>query len=146
MITRWNPFNELTRLQREMNDLFDTRMSRSEDPKVEQGWRPAVDIFEDSELFVLTAELPGLTSQDVEVKMEDQQLSIRGERKLEHEDKRDGYHRIERTYGRFMRTFSLPNTVESEKIEASYKNGLLQILIPKRTEVLPKQITVKVTG
>lgn len=147
MIVRWNPWTELNRLQREMNDLFENRMrGTADDGEVETGWRPLVDIYEDADHFLLTVELPGLTAKDVEIKVEEQRLTLRGERKLEFEEKKDNYHRVERTYGKFVRTFTLPNSVDAEHIEANYKEGLLAISIPKKAEVKPKQITVKVGG
>lgn len=144
MIVRWNPFQELNRLQREMNGLFENRQYGEDEPNTAD-WRPSVDIYEDTERFVLMAELPGIDPSKVDLKVEENRLMLRGERKLENEEKRDYYHRIERSYGTFARTFSLPTTVEGTKISAEYKNGVLRVSIPKKPEVMPKQISVKIT-
>ena len=145
MLVRWNPWNEVGRLQRDMNDLFYNRLNGPEgDTELSGGWRPEVDIFEDPERFLLSAELPGLEPDDVDIKVEDHTLTLSGERKLEFEDRKESYHRIERTYGKFSRTFSLPESVDAEKILAEYKNGLLKVSIPKKPQVLPKKISIKV--
>jgi HSP20 family protein len=147
MIVRWNPFQELNRLQRDMNGLFENRLYGQEDETTPNtaDWRPSVDIYEDPERFLLMAELPGIDPSKVDLKVEENRLMLRGERKLENEEKRDYYHRIERSYGTFARTFSLPTTVEGAKISAEYKNGVLRVSIPKKPEVMPKQISVKIT-
>jgi len=146
MIVRFNPFHELNRIQREMNALFDSRMSNNadEDSPTTCDWRPAVDIYEDNERFVLWAELPGIDPARVDLTVEDNRLSLRGERKLENVEKKENYHHIERMYGTFARTFTLPNTVDGTKITADYKQGLLTVSIPKKPEVQPKQISVKI--
>ena len=146
MIVRWNPFNEMNRLQREMNALFDNRASGNadEDSPTTCDWRPAVDIYEDNERFVLWAELAGIDPARVDLTVEDNRLSLRGERKLENVEKKENYHHIERSYGTFARTFTLPNTVDGNKITADYKHGLLTVSIPKKPEVQPKQISVKI--
>jgi HSP20 family protein len=144
MIVRWNPFQELDRLQRDMNALFENRMQRDDETTAVADWRPSVDIYEDNERFVLTAELPGIDPTKVDLKVEENRLSLRGERKLEFEDRKENYHRVERFYGTFARTFSLPNTVDGQKIVAEYKNGMLRVTIPKKPEVMPKQISVKI--
>jgi len=145
MIVRWNPFQELNRLQREMNALFETQVQQgtAENPMV-CDWHPSVDVYEDNERFLLTAELPGVDANKVDIRVEDNRITLRGERALEREDKKEHYHRIERAYGTFARTFTLPTTVDATKISADYKLGLLQISIPKKPEVMPKQITVRV--
>ena len=139
---QWNPWQEMRRLQRDMNDVLDNE-PRSGSPEV--GWQPAVDIYEEVERFLVTVEAPGIDPEKVEVRVEDNHLTLRGSRELEFEDRKENYHRLERDYGIFTRTFSLPTTVEAEKIVAEYKQGLLRITIPKRSEVLPKKITVRVT-
>ncbi len=132
MLTRFDPFAELNRFQREM--------SRSFEPS---SWTPAVDIFEDKESIQVRAELPGVKTEDVKVDVENNVLTLRGERKLEHEDKKDSYHRIERWYGAFTRQFMLPRTVDPEHIDAQLKDGVLTVRLPKRAEVKPRQISVK---
>jgi HSP20 family protein len=144
MIVRWSPFQELNRLQRDMNALFESRTSDDETTNVAD-WRPAVDVYEDHERFVLSAELPGVDPGTVDLRVEEGRLTLRGERKLDNEQRKENYHRIERYYGTFARTFSLPTSVDGSKISAEYKHGLLRVSIPKKPEVMPKQISVKIT-
>lgn len=132
MLTRFDPFAELNRFQREM--------SRSFEPN---GWMPAVDIFEDKESIQVRAEIPGVKNEDVKIDVENNILTLRGDRKLENEDKKDGYHRIERFYGSFTRQFMLPRTVDAEHIDAQLKDGVLTVRIPKKAEVKPRSIAVK---
>lgn len=148
MIVRWTPWQDLNRLQREMNTLFENRAAATTNAPNEApmcDWLPAVDVYEDTERYVVTAELPGFDPKQVDVKVEDNRLTLRGERKLEREEKKENYHRVERAYGTFTRTFTLPTTVDVTKITAEYKHGLLHVSIPKKPEVTPKQVTVKVT-
>ena len=141
---QWNPWQDMQRLQSQMNGLFEHHR-QDEQPTRESGWSPSVDIYEDHERFLVSAELPGVDPQTVDLRIEDNHLTVRGSRDLEFADHRENYHRIERQYGTFTRTFSLPATVNSDKIMAEYKHGLLRISIPKRAEVMPKQITVKIS-
>jgi HSP20 family protein len=144
MIVRWNPWQEMNRLQEEVNSIFDTRRRRETETEPEWAWKPAVDIYEDAERYLLTVEVPGMDSTQVQIKVEDSHLTLRGDRKLDHEEKKENYHRLERAYGTFYRSFSLPTTVDAEKISADYKQGLLKVSIPKKAEVRPKQISIKV--
>jgi HSP20 family protein len=142
MLTRFDPFRDLARLQEEVSRAFgEDRMFR---PSESVGWTPACDIYEDDEGLALKFELAGVEPKDVDIRFENGVLTIRGERKLEREDKRDNYHRIERQYGTFTRSFSLPASVDGEKIRAEAKTGVLQILLPKRAEAKPRSIQVKV--
>jgi HSP20 family protein len=134
MLTRWNPFEEMQRLQDEAFRTFGGQR---------QEWRPAVDIHEDEQAIKLMAELPGVRQEDVSVEIEDNVLTLTGERKLEHEDKREGYHRIERAYGAFSRSFVLPRTVDTQGIEAQMREGTLTVRLPKRAETQPRRIDVK---
>lgn len=143
---RWNPYQELSRLQREMNNLFESASRTETDDTPQVDWRPAVDIYEDAERFLLTAELTGIDPSKVDLRVEENRITLRGERKLEREEQKQNYHRVERPYGTFGRTFTLPVTVDATKIAAEYKHGLLHVSIPKKPEVMPKQITVKVNG
>lgn len=143
---RWNPWQDLHRLQREMGNLFESQFGRSEEPTAEWGWQPAVDIFEDKEHYLVVAELPGIDPSKVDLKVEDNRLTLHGAREIEYPERKESYHRIERQYGSFGRTFTLPTTVQADAIQAEYKHGLLRIKIPKRAEVMPKSISVKVTG
>jgi HSP20 family protein len=139
--TRWEPFRDLARLQDEMTRLFDDRAYRSGESV---GWTPSCDIFEDEDGLALRFDLAGVDPKDVDIQFENGVLTLKGERKLEKEDKRENYHRIELPYGTFTRTFSLPGTVDAEKIRAEARNGLLTVYLPKRVEAKPRAIQVKV--
>ncbi|HTP24183.1 MAG TPA: Hsp20/alpha crystallin family protein [Anaeromyxobacteraceae bacterium] len=126
-----------------MSRLFDDRLvARAGGESV--GWTPKVDIFEDAEGVSLRFELAGVEAKDVDIRFENGVLTLRGERKLEHEDKRDNYHRLELSYGVFTRSFSLPGTIDADKIKAESKNGVLTVYLPKRSEAKPRAIQVKV--
>lgn len=135
MLTNWDPFSEIQRLQEEMNRRLNGGTG--------QAFRPAVDIYEDKESIVLTAELPGLKAEDVNIDVHEGVLTLRGERKLEREEKRDGYHRIERSYGKFSRSFSLPEGVDDEQCQADMRDGILRLRLPKKPQPQPKRIQVK---
>ena len=144
-IVKWEPFKELVTRQDRMSQLFDGAFK----PSLDEGgtlmdWAPAVDVYEDAEAIQIRAELPGMDMKEIEVKVADNTLQIKGEKKLENADKRENYHRVERVFGRFVRFFTLPNTVAPEKIRAKYENGILNITLPKREETKPKNITVEV--
>jgi HSP20 family protein len=142
MISRWEPFRDLARLQDEVQRLFDERAYRGTESV---GWTPAVDIYEDEESVTLRFELAGVEPKDVDVRFENGVLTVKGDRKLDREDKRENYHRVERSYGTFTRSFSLPGTLDPERIKAEAKNGVLQITLPKKAEAKPKAIQVKVS-
>ena len=143
-IIKWDPFRDLITLREKMNRLFeDAVTSRGEEKDlILSAWSPAVDIYENENELVLTAEVPGLEEKDVEIKIEDNTLSVRGERKFEKETKEENYHRIERSYGTFYRSFTLPNTINQDKIEAEHENGVLKITMPKRTELKPRKVKI----
>jgi HSP20 family protein len=141
-MTRWEPFRDLFRLQDEMSRMFDDRVVRNGESV---GWTPACDIFEDDEGVTLRFDLAGVEPKDVDIRFENGVLTLRGERKLDKEDKRDNYHRIERSFGTFTRSFSLPGTVDAEKIRAESKNGVLAVFLPKRSEAKPRSIQVNVS-
>ena len=143
MISRWDPLRDLQRVQDEMSRLLDDRLMPRGGESV--GWTPSVDIFEDEEGVSLRFDLAGVEPKDVDIRFENGVLTLRGERKLEREDKRDNYHRIERQYGSFTRGFSLPATVDAEKIKAESRNGVLVVTLPKKPESKPKSIQVKVS-
>ncbi len=146
-IIKWNdPFRELASLQDRMNRVFEDTLGRGRhDEEVLTGtWAPPVDIVETKDKMVLTAELPGFAEDQIHVNFEDGILSIEGERKFEKESKDESYHRVERSYGKFLRSFSLPGNLDSQKIAASFANGLLTIELPKREETKPKSIRVQV--
>jgi len=151
-LIRWNPARELEAwpsdlfgIQREMNRMFDSffRGSRDEDYSL-SAWIPAVDIAEHDNEYVVKLELPGVNKEDVKITLESNILTIQGDKKQEKETKKENYHRVERSYGAFQRSFTLPTTVKSDKIDAVYKEGVLTISLPKAEEAKPKQIEVKV--
>lgn len=143
-ITRWQPFRELSMLQDRMNKLFEDFLGeRGELEGPSPGWVPAVDIYEDKDRIVLKADLPGIEQKDITLDVEANRLTLKGERRLEKETREENFHRIERSYGSFVRSFSLPTTVDAEKISASFKNGVLEVTLPKKEEIKPKQITIE---
>jgi HSP20 family protein len=145
-ITRWEPFRNLSTLQDQVNRLFETSFPARTDNSALTTWAPAVDIYETENELVIKADLPEISEKELEVRVENNMLTIRGERKFEEKVKEDNYLRIERTYGSFSRSFSLPNTVNTEAIKAEYKNGVLTVEMPKRAESKPKQVKVNVTN
>ncbi len=150
-IVRWEPFRDLVSIQGRMNRLFDEAFRGASRPSGEEeewslgSWAPAVDIFEQDGDIVLKAELPGVDAKDVDVRVENNVLTLRGERKLDNEVKKESYHRVERAYGSFSRSFTLPTVVDTEKIKAEYRDGVLRVNLPKREEARPKQISISVT-
>jgi HSP20 family protein len=142
-LQRWHPVRDFARMQDEVNRLFESGFGIGRQTE-SFGWTPAVDVFEDTEGVTFKFELPEVEAKDVDVRVEDGTLTVRGERKLEREDNRDGYHRIERNYGMFARSFTLPATLDTDKVNAEAKNGVLRIFLPKRAEAKPKSISIKV--
>ena len=143
-VVRWDPFRDLGMLQDRMNRLFDDagRGWRTDEPAATTTWSPSVDIFETEGEIVVKAEVPGMDRKDITLHLENNVLTLRGERKFEKETKEENYHRIERSYGNFSRSFSIPATVDEEKIRADYKDGVLQIVLPKKDQAKPKQIKI----
>ena len=144
-ITRYDPFRDLKTLQDEVNRLFSTNFSRGfGDEGIARGtWTPNVDIFENKDEIVLEAELPGMNREDFELTIENNVLTLRGERKFEKTDETDNYHRVERSYGSFTRSFTLPQTVSGEGATAEYSNGVLRVTLPKREETKARRIEIK---
>jgi HSP20 family protein len=144
-MVRFDPFRELAQMQDRMNRIYG-EYRRGEDDVMARGWLPPVDIYQDgSQELVLKAELPGLSRDDIDVRVENNTLTIRGERKIEKEVREEQYHRVERSYGTFSRSFSLPNTIDTEKVRAELKDGILTLRLPVREEARPKQIQVQVS-
>lgn len=143
-VTRWDPFRDLNMLQDRMNRLFDDagRRWRPDEPISTTAWSPAIDIFETEGEIVVKAELPGLERKDITVHLENNVLTLRGERRFEKEAKEENYHRIERSYGGFSRAFSIPMNVDEQSIIADYKDGILNIRLPKKEQAKPKQIKI----
>jgi HSP20 family protein len=146
LVTRWDPQHGLSGLQEQVNRLFESSFPGRSDNSALTTWAPAVDIYETENELVVKADLPDVSEKDLDVRIENNTLTIRGERKFEKKVEEEHYLRVERTYGSFSRSFSLPNTVNSEAIKAEYKNGVLTVELPKRAESKPKQIKVNVTN
>ena len=144
LMTRWDPFRELNVLQDRMNRLFQDYAPRGEQDLTAGNFVPPVDIYEDEQGISVKAELPGVDPKDVDVRVENNTLTIKGERKFEKEEKEENFHRIERRYGSFVRSFTLPNTVDTDNVKADFENGVLMIRLSKRAEAKPKQIKVNV--
>jgi HSP20 family protein len=140
-LTRQNPFNDLRTLQNRLFEPFFGRFNFLDDSMTTGSWAPPVDVAEDSERIHVKVEVPGMEEKDLRVNYEDGLLTVSGERQFENRDDRN-YHRIERAYGSFVRTFSLPRSVDASKIMANYRNGVLEIEIPKKEESKPKQIQI----
>ena len=142
-ITRWDPFREVVALQNRVNSLF-RDLNEGDDPLATASFVPAVDIYEDPQKVMLKLEVPGVDQKDLDVRIEDHTLTVKGERKFESEEKEQNFHRIERRYGSFYRAFTLPNTVDTENVAASYNAGVLKLELKKKPEAQPKQIEIKV--
>ena len=146
-LVRWEPVRELTSLQNEMNRLFTTFFdtpTASNGETSPRRWIPAMDLVETDEHFVLKADLPGLAEGDVSIEVEDNVLTVSGERKAEHEDKREGYVRVERSYGAFRRSLTLPEGIDPEAVTASFEKGVLEVRIPKPEERKPRRVAIQV--
>lgn len=144
MITRYNPMRDLVTLSDRLNRMFEGTFPSEKDTELTGSWMPAVDIYESEQTIEIKADLPGMTEKDVDVTVENNTLTIKGERKFAWEDKQDNCHRIERRYGSFYRSFHLPNTVDVTKISADFKDGILNLTLPKREETKPKKIAINV--
>lgn len=144
-IVRYNPFRELRAMQEQMNRLLDLAWNRETGEDIKEGiWQPPVDIYEDEDSVIIKAELPDIDQKDIEVKIEDSTLTLRGERKQDEKLKRENFHRMERFYGTFQRSFTLPHTIDQEKVKANCANGILTITLPKKEEKKPKMINVEI--
>jgi HSP20 family protein len=144
-ITRWDPFRDVVTLQNRLNSLF-RDFNDADAPMTTASFVPAVDIYEDPQKVVLKLEVPGIEEKDLDVRVENHTLTVKGERKFEKEEKEENFHRIERRFGSFYRAFTLPSTVDTENIQASYNAGVLKLELKKKAEAQPKQIKVNVSG
>jgi HSP20 family protein len=147
-IVRWDPFRELSAVQDRVNRLFGEVYRSADEDVMRRGvWAPPVDIYDSgNHELIIKAELPDMSKDEIEITVENNGLTLRGEKKMDSTIKDERCHRIERTYGAFSRSFSLPPTVDSSKVTADYKNGVLTITLPLREEAKPKQIQVQVQG
>jgi len=147
VLTRFYPYRELNTLQDRVNRLFHESFSGGRDESLAtSSFAPAVDVYEDEHNVTLKIEVPGIDEKDIDVRVENNTLTVHGERKFEKEEKEENYRRIERQYGSFSRTFTLPNTVDTESVSADYEKGVLKIKLAKKAEAKPKQIKVNVGG
>jgi HSP20 family protein len=151
-LIRWEPVRELGTIQNEMNRLFNTFFDTPTGANGGNGgngaalrrWTPAMDLVETEHDFVLRADLPGLTQADVNIELDDNVLTISGERKVEHEDRKAGYYRVERSFGSFRRSLGLPEGVEPESVKATFANGVLEVTVPKPEERKPRKVQISV--
>jgi HSP20 family protein len=145
VLTRWDPFREFSTLQDRMNRLFhDSFGDGREEALTTTAFAPPVDVYEDEHNVKLKIEVPGIEEKDIDVRVENNTLTVHGERKFENDEKEENYRRVERQYGSFTRTFTLPNTVDSENVSANYDKGVLKIKLAKKAEAKPKQIKVNI--
>ncbi len=143
-VVKYDPFRDLRGLQDEVNRLFSGTFSRGSQDEILRGaWSPSVDIYEGKDEIVLEAELPGMNAEDVNISIENNIITIGGERRFEKKDETDNYHRVERSYGSFTRSFTLPPTVSSENAQAEFVNGVLRLTLAKREEAKPRRIEIK---
>lgn len=146
-VVRWDPFRDLMTIQDRMNRLFEQTLSRTQGEAegiTPSTWAPAVDILETPDSIVMKAELPGLKKEDIDIQVRDNTLTLRGERRFDKEEKQENYLRIERAYGSFQRAFTLPTTIQQERIRAVFRDGVLELTLPKAEEAKPKQIQIEV--
>jgi HSP20 family protein len=144
-LVKWNPWREMPAVPGRLNRFFDDpffRLSHLADDSQMGMWNPAVDLYEKDDHFMIKAELPGVDKNDIKIDLKDRRLTLSGERTYDNEVKEENYYRRERTYGKFQRAFTLPADVDSEKIKANYKDGVLQIEVPKPEEKKAKQVTI----
>ena len=144
-LTPWRPLRDMEDMERRFDELFSRQLLPAtwrHLPLEVKGWAPAIEVFEKGDKFVIKAEVPGMTEEDIDVSVVGDTLSIRGERKAESEVNDDDYYCCERSYGSFLRSIALPSTVDTKKIEASYDNGVLEVTLPKAAEVKPKKVPV----
>ena len=146
MISRWDPFRDLAQLQDRINRIFEDRMTREgrTEPASTRTWAPLVDIYEDESELVVRAEIPGVKREDINIQVTNDELVISGERKFEEDGGKRNYMRLERPYGPFQRSFSIGLPVKTTEVKASYKDGVLEVTVPKAEETKPKQVQVEV--
>ena len=146
VLTRWDPFREFSTLQDRMNRLFRDSYGDHEEALTTSAFAPPVDVYEHEHHVTLNIEVPGIDEKDIDVRVENNLLTVHGERKFEKEQKEENFRRVERQYGSFTRSFTLPNTVDTDNIQASYGKGVLKVQLAKKAEAKPKQIKVNVSG
>jgi HSP20 family protein len=145
-IVRWEPFRELSSLQTEMNRLFNAAFDTPASGAGSRRWTPAMDLVETDDQFVLRADLPGVAESDVKIELDDNVLTLSGERKAEHRENGEGFYRVERSFGSFSRTLTLPKGVDPEGVSAAFKQGVLEVRIPKPAQSKPRRIAIEGEG
>ena len=145
-IVRWEPLREINSLQSEMNRLFNTAFDSGSSGPALRRWVPAMDLVESGEQFILRADLPGMSEEDIQIEFEDGTLTVAGERKAEHEQREEGFHRVERSFGAFSRSLTLPKGVDGDAVSASFDRGVLEIRIPKPETQKPRRISIAANG
>lgn len=147
-VVKWDPFRDLSTIHERMNRLFETALSGSdfgdEDGDVGR-WAPVSDVFETDDAIVVSCELPGLSQDQIEIKLADNVLTVSGERRVDRDSEAQQFHRIERSYGPFSRSFTVPASIDASKIAANYRGGILAVILPKTAEATPRRITVRLT-
>lgn len=142
-LARWDPFLEFRTLENQMNRLFRRQLAdRPEEALTSAEFSPAVDVYEDDNKLTLKVEVPGIDANDLDIRVDGNMLTISGERKFEREEKKENFRRVERAYGSFSRSFTLPSSADTDNVKASFENGVLQIEVPKRAEARGKQIKI----
>src|SRR5215467_5848750 len=144
VLTRWDPFREFSTLQDRMNRLFRDSYGEGQEALSTSTFAPAVDVYEDEHNVTLKIEVPGIDEKDIDVRIENNLLTVHGERKFEKEEKEENFRRVERQYGSFTRSFTMPNTVDTDSVQAHYDKGIMKIQLSKKTEAKPKKIRVNV--
>jgi HSP20 family protein len=146
VVTRWEPFRELSSLQNRVNRLFRESYGPEgrEESLITSTFAPLVDVYEDAHQVSLKIEIPGIDEKDIDIQVENNTLTVQGERKFEKEEKEENFRRVERQYRSFTRTFTLPSTIDSERVQASYDKGILKVKLPKKAEAKPKQIKISI--
>ncbi len=143
-LTRFDPFDELIPLRNKVDRLFNLYSGKEEEPMFTARWAPVADILETKDNYIVRAEIPGMDEKDISVEIENGVLTLKGERKFEAKTEEKDFRRIERSYGQFLRSFTLPQNVNTDKITAAYVNGVIDVIIPKKEEAKPKKITLEV--
>jgi len=144
-LVRWDPFRDLEALQEDVSRLFQESISRPRrEAPAARVWAPAVDVVEDQDKILVKAELPGIKKEDIDIELTGDTLTVRGERKFESEEKKENYVRVERTYGRFQRTFTIGIPVKADGVKAAYKDGILEVTIPKSEQTKPKKVDISI--
>ena len=143
-LTRYDPFEEIVPLRNKVDRLFNRFFETEEEPMLTAKWAPVADILETKDAYIVRAELPGFEEKDINIEIENNILTLKGERKFEAKTEEKDFRRIERNYGQFMRTFTLPPNVYTDKVTAAYANGIIEVVVPKKEETKPKKINLEI--